>query len=865
MITFRVPGSKRVGARRSDRLIGIVALCCLQFGVSYSLAGELLEKTIQVDISRNTRLEDALIEWGVEVGVTVMMNTATVSDRTAPEMHGTLSARKALSLILRGSGMSYTEDNGRIIIVPEASLVHSGLWSAPSAPDVASDHNTDDGPTSSNDDNNVSGTTADGDQSEEGARRDLNEVVVTAQKREERLQDVPVPVTAIDADALVDNNQFRIQDYFSDVPGLSVNSNGNGFEQLAIRGITTGGNTNPTVAVLIDDVPVSGSSAVTDNASYIPDVDPSDLARVEVLRGPQGTLYGADGLGGLIKYVTADPSTDRISGRVQADLTQTVNGDGPGYAGRGLINVPITDTLAVRASGYWRKDAGYVDDAGLGTEGINQVDAFGGRFSAMWKPSDSFSIKLNAMLQETLGRGKADVEPELGDFQQIMIRGTGGWDSQIHFYDATIKAKFAGIDLTSVTGYVANSDTQAVDFSQAGLGDNVALHSWSKTQKLTQEIRLNSSVGKYLDWLVGGFFSHEHTPSDQHLYDEDLATGNPIPGGELEEFNFPFTMSEYAGFADATLHLTDRFDLQFGGRESFNRQSYQETDSGPETSLFDNEPSPAILKTIDTRDNTFTYLVSPSFKFSRDLMIYARIATGYRPGGPNSNAELLGAPAEFGADKTHNYEIGAKGDLFDHLLTFDGSVYYIDWKDIQIAVSDSVGATFFVNAGNAKSEGVELSQAIQPIRGLTINIWEVWDEAVLTTAFPQTGSFTSSSFGRPGDSLPYSSRWSGNISINQEFPVGKMTGYIRPWASYVGSRWNGFAASEAGEADRVLLPSYIEFSMLAGVKYEGWKVDLSVRNISDRRGILEESTFSSYNEFDYIEPRTFGLSCAYAF
>jgi iron complex outermembrane recepter protein len=853
MITFRVPESKRVGAWHSDRLIGIVAFCCLLFGATSASAGGLLDKTIKVDISDNTPLEDALIEWGIDAGVTVMINTAKVGDRVAPAVHATLSARKALLLLLRGSGMSYKEDNGRIQIIPEESLVQSGLWSDSSEVAFASDNNT-------------TNQTTTGAQSDEDSRRELSEVIVTAQKREERLQDVPVPVTAIDADSLVDANQFRIQDYFSSVPGLSVATIGNGYEQLAIRGITTGGNTNPTVAVLIDDVPVSPSSAVTDNASFIPDVDPSDLARVEVLRGPQGTLYGADGLGGLVKYVTADPSTDRISGRIQADLTHPVNGDGPGYAGRGLINVPITDTLAVRASGYWRKDAGYIDDATLGNAGVNQVNAFGGRFSAMWRPSDSFSIKLNAMLQETFGRGNTGIEPELGEFQQLSIRGTGGWNSEIHFFDATIKAKFAGIDFTSVTGYITNAGSQTGDYSQAGLDPNTALYNWSKTQKFTQEIRLNSSVSQYFDWLVGGFFSHEHSPTNQILYDENLATGSAIPGDRLIDFNFPLVITEYAGFADATVHFTDKLDLQFGGREGFNRQTFRQTDVGPDTILFDGIPSPAVLGSTDDRDSTFTYLISPSFKFSRDLMVYARIATGYRPGGPNSDARLLGAPAQFQADKTRNYEIGAKGNLFDHLLTFDSSVYYIDWKNIQISVFNSEEATFFANAGNAKSEGVELSQTIQPVHGLRIEAWEVWNEAVLTSAFPQTIQFASPAFGEPGDSLPYSSRWSGNFAVTQDFPIGTMTGYVHPWVSYVGQRWDAFSSTEA---TRNILPSYVEVSLLVGARYEGWKVDLSVRNLTDKRGVLEDGFYNPSDPasryLNYIDPRTVGLSCAYSF
>src|SRR4029077_16305041 len=204
----------------------------------------------------------------------------------------------------------------------------------------------------------------------------LEEVIVTAQKRLERLQDVPVPASVISTDALTNSDQTLLRDYYSSVPGLSMTTTAQSSQILSIRGIVTNPG-NPTVGITVDDMPF-GSSTVGGGGLVVPDFDPGDLSRVEVLRGPQGTLYGASSLGGLLKFVTVDPSTVGVSGNLQAGLSSVHNGDGIGYTYRGAINIPVSENLAVRASGFARLDPGYVDNAVLRVKGINTARADGG-------------------------------------------------------------------------------------------------------------------------------------------------------------------------------------------------------------------------------------------------------------------------------------------------------------------------------------------------------------------------------------------------------------------------------------------------------------------------------------------------------
>ena len=293
----------------------------------------------------------------------------------------------------------------------------------------------------------------------------LEEVIVTAQKRAENLQDVPVPVTAIAAESLVQGNQLRLQDYYTSVPGFTVapTPSAGGAQLLAIRGVTTGSGTIPTVGIMVDDVPYGSSTF----PGMVPDIDPGDLARVEVLRGPQGTLYGASSMGGLLKFVTVDPSTESWSARVQSDVSGVRNGTGAGYGVRGSVNIPVNDSLAVRASAFSRTDPGYIDNPVLGISGINKANAYGGRLAASWNPADDIVLKLSALYQDLRGDGANDVDIETGlsGLQQNYLPGIGSYDRKIQAYSANLTAKLGGVELTAVSGYNINHYSDSIDFS----------------------------------------------------------------------------------------------------------------------------------------------------------------------------------------------------------------------------------------------------------------------------------------------------------------------------------------------------------------------------------------------------------------
>lgn len=683
---------------------------------------------------------------------------------------------------------------------------------------------------------------------------ELEHVVVTAQKRSENLQDVPVPVTAIGAETLIESNQLRIQDYFTSVPGLNVMPSVQSNQTLSIRGITTGIG-NPTVGITVDDVPY-GASTNNGGGRVVPDIDPGDLARVEVLRGPQGTLYGASSLGGLLKFVTRDPSVDGFSGRIQVGSSSVQNGDELGYNVRGSVNVPLSDTLAFTASGFTRSDAGYVDNVLTGENGVNQVDAHGGRLSGLWRPSESLSLKLSALMQKIEGQGTSSVDAALGDLQQSRLPGTGWYDREAQAYSATVTADLGSVDLTAISGYNVNSFSDSLDagFAYGGSAftlfgvSGAELLSETETEKFSQEIRFSGPIGEKFEWLFGAFYTHEEA---EVLFTRLALDPNGVNVGRLQNSSLPDTFEEYAAFANLTFLITDRLDIQLGARESEISETFAQT-------VVSAQGVASVVPELHTKANAFTYLVTPRFKITPDLMIYARLASGYRAGGPNPFPGGV-VPRQYDPDTTENYEIGVKGDFLGHTLIVDVSLYYIDWKDIQFSSLSPTSTTYFTNGGAARSQGVELAVESMPLSGLTIAGWIAWNDAELTEAFPPG----STGYGVSGDRLPNSSRLSGNLSVDQEFPLwGEVNGFVGGSASYVGDRVGPFRAV----AQRQAFPSYTQVDLRAGFRNDSWTANIFVTNVGDERGTLYGGLGAlPSTAFNYIQPRTAGLSLVKAF
>ncbi|MFC4312365.1 TonB-dependent receptor [Steroidobacter flavus] len=719
----------------------------------------------------------------------------------------------------------------------------------------------------------------------------VEEIVVTAQKRAERVLDVPVAVTAVDASSLRDQNLVSLRDYSTRIPGLQYA--GGSLRELSLRGITTGGGTSPTLAVTIDDTPF-GSTTFLGQPRF-PDFDPSDMQRIEVLRGPQGTLYGAASLGGLIKFVTVDPNPDEFSGRLEVGAN-AVSGGTEGYSVRGAANIPLmTDKMAVRVSAYTRQDPEYVDNIFATNSGkdVNEVDVKGGRAAFLWNVTDAITVNLSALTQRTetidgaiirLNPLPTDYRPLFGDMTRNTSSQVG--ESNYDFYQARINFDLGSSDITSISSwneseFVDDSDvttTFPFVFNQlpnfpppvyggSPAGSVVRLQNGSSTDKFTQEIRWASSGERKLDWIAGLFYTKEESSTLQIV-----KAVNPSGGeiGTAAIFDIPTDFEERAVFGDLTYHFTDKFDVQVGARYSENEQNNGATSTvDPAAVVFfgDNETS-----STPSEDDKVTWLFTPRYRFSDDFMAFLRVATGYRPGGANNNTP--GVNLTFGPDTVTNYELGFKGYLLDRTVTFDASVFQIDWQEIQLQATDAGNLAFITNGGEARSRGLELALQINPLQGMTIGLNGTYTEAELSQDIPTpsinpaTGLLNQGLNGRDGDRLPYVPKFAGNLSIDQSWELGGYSVFVGASLSHIGKRdalFTSTGAPAALQAQRISLPSHEVIDLRAGLRTDVWHLNLYVRNVDDERGFVNidnRQGKTSAVSAQYILPRTYGLSIA---
>tara|TARA_A100001391_G_scaffold119169_3_gene80972 strand:+ start:2427 stop:4709 length:2283 start_codon:yes stop_codon:yes gene_type:complete len=718
------------------------------------------------------------------------------------------------------------------------------------------------------------------------------EIIVTAQKREEALSDVPVPVSAIGGGDMIAQNQTKVQEFFATVPGVNLQFQNNR-SQLAIRGITTGPvSGNPVVGYTIDDAPFGGATSQGGLFGSAPDLDPSELARVEVLRGPQGTLYGASSMGGLVKYVTVKPDLNALGGSIAGGFSSIKESDELGYNLRGALNVPISDTFAVRASGFTRKEAGYIDNIRTGEDDVNSTRVSGGRLAALWEAAPGVTLDLSALYQLRNIYGSPNVDSTTGSYYlQTDMPGTGRSRSETQMYTATINADLGAVDLTSITSYSRAKSFDNLDFTasplvtaapvfptlfpgQTGLGD--LFRQEYNVEKWTHETRLAGGIGDNVDWIIGGFYTNENGD-----YALDNSAIDPVTGatvgvpiddgtgpqlGTIIVWRDTIKFEEYAAFANVDVRLTDRFDIQLGGRYSHNDQSMDHN----EWFQLDPYPAPAFPASNQptASGSAFTYQISPRFKPTPDHMIYARVASGYRPGGPNAVCGPLALPSdvpcEFKPDKTVNYELGAKGDFANGALSYDISLFNIDWTDIQIVQVLDV-FVYNGNGGKARSRGLELSLTARPMSGLTVSGWYSYVDATLREAVVDANFYA-----RAGDRLPFSSEHSGRFSIDYDFFAGGGVDVkIGGSATYVGDRKGEFVPFEGVYDMRQTYPAYTQFDLYGSATMGMVTLSAFVQNLTNKHGVIGggfwNQTNYNANWFNYAQPRTIGLNAELTF
>lgn len=719
----------------------------------------------------------------------------------------------------------------------------------------------------------------------------IEEIIVTSQKREQALAEIPMSVSVLSGDLLEQQRAFRFEDLVVMVPGFSITGSQNGFTRLTLRGINTGGVAS-TVGVYLGDVPFGSSNSLSNGAISSADFDTFDMARVEVLRGPQGTLYGASSLGGVIKYVPNAVSLDEFEGNLKGSVETVADGD-LGYSVTGAFNVPVNDRFGLRAAAYYRSDDGFIDSIGNnpigfvldpsiiivdGTrvaENINTLDTVGGRVTALFQPTDNVSIELMALAQniESGGRNSVDadsdtLEPLYGTLAQASYHPDTA-DQEYRLYSVTVDWDFGGASLQSVTSYSTfladfqiDGDLQLAGFTTFFEGDlftrRLGLIQLQNTgnDKFTQELRLLSADSDTFEWLVGAYYTQEDSRIVQDLFatesgTDTIATGVP----QLAALSILADYEETALFANATWYVTSRFELSVGVRASDNEQlAMQDVVAVPWLAATDRPPDGV------SSESPFTWSFAPRFKISDDTSIYARVATGFRPGGPNvivANAPP-GTPSSFDSDELTSYELGLKTTTSSGKFSLDTAVFYLDWEDIQLfARINDIGVN--TNGGTAFSRGAEFLATLRPSDGLSLSLNGAYTDAQLTAntdpLFVQ---------GVNNDPLPYVPEWSLGLNANKEFTVmGDSIAYFGGTAGYIGDRSTQFNNRDPDGKIREA-KHYVLLGLRGGIDTGRWSFEVYGRNLFDEKGSNSTGTAGSLpnggTSIGLIRPRTFGMS-----
>jgi iron complex outermembrane receptor protein len=634
---------------------------------------------------------------------------------------------------------------------------------------------------------------------------------------------------------------------------------------------------------MIDGVPFGPSNTYNFGGSLYPDIDPSDLARIEVLRGPQGTLYGADSIGGLINIVTVEPSTAALSGRIDM-MGEGIDGGGAGFGVHGSVNLPLTDSFAIRVSAFTHLNPGFTKNELTGRENVDWSRVEGGRVATLWQPADNVSLKLSALYQHTYSNSNpwentglsasGDLTPVPVPFGQTYVPGTNWSVDSVSQYAATLNVREGGIDITSITAYGINQYHQLFDLTVVNLqslplpmfaGDNYAILQHFPEAKFTEELRMSSTWLNRIDWTVGFFYEHDNDNSDQTGAALNPTTGQ-IVGAPVSLIFKPDSLNEWAIFADATYHFTDKLSLQIGGRRGEEHQVWQQSlTTGPAAQLFYLIPSGTVLPADYEKGTPVTYLITPEYKISNDLMTYGRVSTGYRNGGYNLSFPASPVPTSYQPDKSTNYELGFKGSFFNKRMTTDFSVYDIQWRDLQLGEATPLNSFYTTNAGAAESQGVEASVELTPASGLTVGVTGSYNHAKLTQTLPVATQL----YGPNGARLPYSPMFTGSLTAEERFQLsGAWDAFVGGTLSYVDSRVDAFTGSAS--QPRLHYPSYTKTNIHLGVQYETWKANLFINNVTDEHAILSGGgTVEASNTSGYYavvtQPRMFGLNLSKTF
>ncbi|MET3471113.1 outer membrane receptor protein involved in Fe transport [Novosphingobium sp. 1529] len=776
----------------------------------------------------------------------------------------------------------------------------------------------------------------------------IEDIVVTASRSgAESVQKVPIAISVVNVDTITKSGQGNLSDLQRFVPSLSITESAPGFNKFNMRGLSTGGyRTSDTsdrslVAVYLDDTPISVQGQTPDLKVY-------DLERVEVLRGPQGTLYGAGSMAGTVRFVTAKPRADEVSGSIEGTAASTEHGAASGSV-RGMINLPLVkDQLAVRANVYVGRDGGFIDNVGAyAGQNRNSNTTEQARVALRWTPSTAFTFDAAFTYEHSKANGLNTGMSGLADYTTF-TNGPEGTSDKFRLYQASGDYDLGGVHLIISgahtdrdVGYLASTEPTIGYFFQDYSGGTLPVSSttyplykaptsfdpavsklipyeqYSINQKIKDtmlEARLASDNTGPVKWTAGVFYEKQirHLVQDipvagfdtlsymNYFYGPFPQTANGLYDSKAVDkaFNSNDIFSglqdtdehQFAAYADATWHITDKLDLS-GGLRYFNfKEKYYLFESGV-YGVINHVP---LEQNATLKSNGVNPRANVSYKASQDFMVYAEVAKGFRYGGANqpvpigdtgisqtckNNLASYGyssAPSTFGPDKLWNYTIGEKARLADGKVTFNASAFWIDWSDVQTRLLLDCSYFFTDNKGKIRSKGLELETTVKLSPEITFSGFASYTDSRANGNIPTVGAFD-------GNRTPYFPQWTASASLFYDANVGTdQSIHLRASYQYQGDQFttfnpykttitNGQLVTDGPSATYARIPAQNNVS--ASISYDIGRLEIGLFGNNLINGVkyvdvARATYYKVYQPGDRISwarPRTIGVRARYAF
>jgi len=749
---------------------------------------------------------------------------------------------------------------------------------------------------------------------DEDGQGGLAEVVVTAQRREESLQNVPMSVVAVSQETLDQEGIRSIDDLTRLTPGITFLRNGssNSFNDeqsnIAIRGVqSTAG--AATTGIYIDDTPIQTRHLSYGTADPYPEL--FDLERVEVLRGPQGTLFGAGSEGGTLRFIRTEPSLTTYSGYDRAEVGQIDDG-GLSYEGGAAFGGPIVnDVLGFRVSLSYRKDGGWVDRqnyetlpgvtdpygnplpiaTGTTEKNSNWHDTYLMSAALKWQPTDTLTVSPSVYAQslhinDTAMYWKWLSNPSANQYDNGNLNRDANTDP---FYLISLKANYSGLsfaDLASNTSFFHRNEHSLSDLSQflntnyfgnpfPTAAEGALQFNGDHQQNITEELRVTSKPNDLgLTWTGGAFVSRVYENQASYTYSSSFTTLSglpPVPNNIIGyQPYFDTTDKQYALFGEVSYQIFDALKVTAGARAAHIQYGGRLDQYGLLNAMTNSYTS--------TNENPVTPRFVISYQATPDSMYYTSAAKGYRPGGINAplpdvcTADLpIAAPTTYKSDSLWQYEIGTKQTLADHRVVVDASLYYLQWKNIQQLIYLPCGLGFTPNLGDVHGKGGDIQTQFLATKDLTVGLLAAYTDSFFTGGIALPAGASTVTVVSPGDHLP-ASPWS--LEANAEYVVNVFDKkpYIRADYQYSTAQ-NTFTQLDdpkntGGDPLGRGLPTIRTLQLRGGIRFDGLDLSLFAQNALNYstptftyRDALSTTNFMLRG----VQPRTIGVTATYRY